>query len=73
MDGTSWKRNGMERHYLTLSIEYRCVAIPIYWVDLGKLGISSTKERKRMFKRVFKFFNLKGKVLLADREYVGKN
>jgi hypothetical protein len=71
LDGTSWKRHGVKRHYLTLSLVYRSVAIPIYWVDLAKLGISSTKERKRMFRRVFKHFDLKGKLLLADREYIG--
>jgi hypothetical protein len=71
LDGTSWKYNGRKRHYLTLCIEYASVAIPIYWVDLAKLGISSTKERKRMFRRVFKFFDLSGKILIADREYIG--
>lgn len=72
LDGTSWKHQGVKHHYLTLSIIYRSVAIPIYWVDLSKLGISSFKERKQMFKRLFKHFNLKGKILLADREYIGK-
>lgn len=71
LDGSSWKRNGITRHYLTLSIEYKKVAIPIYWKDLSKLGISSIKERRTMFRGVFKFFNLEGKILLADREYIG--
>lgn len=71
LDGTSWKRHGVKRHYLMLSIVYRSVAVPIYWVDLSKLGISSTKERKCMFRSVFKYFDLRGKVVLADREYVG--
>lgn len=72
LDGTSWKRRGVERHYLTLSILYQGVAIPIYWVDLERLGISSERERKKMFRRVFKFYELSGKTLLADREYIGK-
>lgn len=73
LDGTSWKHNGRKRHYLTLCFEYANVAVPIYWVDLGKLGISSEKERRGMFRRVFKFYNLKGKVLIADREYIGSD
>jgi hypothetical protein len=72
LDGTSWKRRGVERHYLTLSILYQGVAIPIYWVDLGRLGISSERERKKIFRRVFKCYDLSGKTLLADREYIGK-
>jgi hypothetical protein len=71
LDGTSWKRNGTIRHFLTLSVEYGSVAIPIYWVDLAKLGISSEKERRALFKRVLRHFDLRGKVLLADREYIG--
>lgn len=73
LDGTSWKRHGISHQYLTLSIEYRSVAIPIYWVDLAKLGISNCQERKRMFRRVFNHFNLQGKTLLADREYIGSD
>lgn len=71
LDGTSWKRNGVKRHYLTLSLLYKSVSIPIYFIDLGKLGISSIKERKKLFRRVFKVFDLSGKILLADREYIG--
>ena len=71
LDGTSWEHQGVKHHYLTLSVLYGSVAVPIYWVDLSKLGISSVKERKRMFKRVFRHFSLKGKVLMADREYIG--
>lgn len=72
LDGTSWERRGVERHYLTLSILYQGVAIPIYWVDLCRLGISSEQERKKMFRRVVKLYDLSGKTLLADREYIGK-
>ena len=72
LDGTSWERRGVERHYLTLSILYQGVAIPIYWVDLCRLGISSERERKKIFRRIFKLYDLCGKTLIADREYIGK-
>jgi hypothetical protein len=71
LDGTSWKRGRKWHHYLVLCIIYQGVAIPIYWVDLQKHGISNIKERKQLMKKVFKSFNLKGKTLIADREYIG--
>jgi len=71
LDGTSWKRGGNWHHYLVLCIIYQGVAIPIYWLDLQKQGISNIKERKQLIKGLFKSFNLQGKTLIADREYIG--
>lgn len=71
LDGTSWKWGGVKRHFLTLSVLYQGVSIPIWWQDLKKLGISSQWERKLMLWMAKKVLNLKGKVLLADREYIG--
>ena len=71
LDGTSWKRGEKWHHYLVLCIVYQSVAIPIYWIDLSKHGISNTKERKHLMEKVFKRFNIKGKTLIADREYIG--
>ena len=71
LDGTSWKRGSKWHHFLTLCIVYKQVAIPIYWVNLNKQGISNIKERKNLLKRALKRFNLKHKILLADREYIG--
>ena len=48
------------------------VAVPIYWAQLGKIGASSQGERQAMFEKALQVFDLKGMVLLADREYVGK-
>lgn len=72
MDGTSWQLGDAKVHYLVLSVLLGPVAIPIYWVQLEKLGASSQEERKAMFERAFQLFDLKGMTLLADREYVGK-
>jgi len=71
LDGTSWKRGNKWKHYLVLSIVYQGVAIPIYWEDLQKHGNSNFKERKRLFKKAMRYFDLEGKTLLADREYIG--
>jgi hypothetical protein len=59
-------------HYLVLSVLVGAVAVPIYWVQLEKIGASSQEERKAMFETAFSLFNLQGMTLLADREYIGK-
>ena len=71
LDGTSWKRGEKWYHYLTLCIVYKGVGIPIYWEDLNKHGTSNFKERRKLFKKAFRYFDLSGKILLADREYIG--
>ena len=71
IDGTSWQWGGKTYHFLTLSLLYRGVSIPIWWYDLAKLGISSQQQRKRMLQSAMKVLNLEGKVLLGDREYIG--
>lgn len=71
LDGTSWKRGQRWHHYLTLCVVYRGAAIPIYWIDLAKHGTSNFNERRKLIKKAIKHFNLRGKTLLADREYIG--
>lgn len=71
LDGTKWKRGEKWYHYQVLSMVYKGVAIPIYWEDINKQGISSYEERKRLFEKALKYFDLSGKTLLADREYIG--
>jgi hypothetical protein len=76
VDGSSWQWGGKTYHrpaarFLTLSILYQGVSIPLWWQDLGKLGISNQGERKLLLRLALKLFRLKGKVLLGDREYIG--
>jgi hypothetical protein len=73
MDGTSWTIGEAKVHYLVLSVLVGSVAVPIYWVQLEKIGASSQEERKAMFEAAFSLFDLKGMTLLADREYIGKS
>jgi len=73
MDGTSWTIGEVEVHYLVLSVLVGSVAVPIYWVQLEKIGASNQEERKAMFEAALGLFDLKGMTLLADREYIGKN
>ena len=72
LDGTSWQRGGFTQHYLTLCILYHGVAIPVLWKDLAQFGASSTEDRQDLFDQALTYFKLKGKVLLADREYIGR-
>lgn len=73
LDGSSWQWGGKKYHFLTLSVLYRGVAIPVYWMELAKLGISSQKQRKVLLKAALKVVHLTGKVLIADREYIGSD
>lgn len=71
LDGSSWKGGGKKYHFLTLSVLYQGVSIPLWWQELGKLGISSQEERELLLRLALKVLRLPGKILLADREYIG--
>lgn len=73
LDGTKWDLDFRTVHLLTLSGIISDVAVPIGWEDIGKKGHSSQEERKDFFDKMLKKVSLKGKVLLADREYVGRD
>jgi len=71
LDGTSWQHGKKKYHFMVLSVIYQGVAVPIYWEDLKKKGMSNQDERKRVLKKALKQFDLAGMTLLADREYIG--
>jgi hypothetical protein len=71
IDGSSWKSGGVVYHFLTLSVLYQGVSVPIWWLDLGRLGQSSQWQRQLLIRSALKLLNLQGKVLLGDREYIG--
>lgn len=71
LDGTSWVRGGRWQHLLTLCVVYEGVAVPLIWVDLAKKGTSNYDERVDLLERAIERFDLRGKLLLADREYIG--
>ena len=71
IDGTSWKWGGQTYHFLTLSVLYRGVAIPIWWIELGRLGVSNQRQREVLFIGALKVLKLMGKTLIGDREYIG--
>ncbi len=72
LDGTSWEDGEKDIHLLTLSVVYGGVSIPIWWEELDKKGTSNFKERKKVIREASKILNLRGLILLADREYIGR-
>lgn len=72
LDSTSWQMGQKKIHLLTLCIIYNNIAIPIYWHQLNKKGHSSEKERQALIEEALALYELKGKILLADREYIGE-
>ena len=73
LDGTSWRFGQQKIHFLVLSIVVKKVSVPIYWVQMSKMGASSQEDRIKLIESASKLFNLTGMTLIADREYVGKD
>jgi hypothetical protein len=73
MDRTNWKWGKIHINILFLSIVYRGIGIPIYWLMLNKGGNSNTRERASLIQRFVKVFGKESIAgLLADREFIGK-
>lgn len=76
LDSTNWEV-GQEWpgrravHLQALCVVHQQVAIPIFWRDLDHDGHSISLERQQLITDAARLFDLKGKILLADREYVG--
>ena len=71
IDGSSWKSGGFVYHFLTLSVLYKGVSVPIWWVEINHLGQSSQWHRQLLIRSAIRLLDLRGKVLLGDREYIG--
>ena len=72
MDGTSWNFGLTKFHFLTLSVLFKGVSSPIFWIELSKKGHSNLNERKALIKMAGLLYDLRGMTLLADREYKGR-
>lgn len=73
IDRTNWKLGKFNINILTAGIIYEGVAFPICWHLLSKRGNSNSDERihlmQEMLKRIHKS---QIRVILADREFIGK-
>jgi len=72
LDGTAWEVGTAKVHLLTLAVVIKGVSIPICWEDLAKKGTSNFSERKALLDKACRWYDLRGMVLLADREYIGQ-
>lgn len=72
MDATTWQVGKKHIHLLTLCMLFGTTAIPIYWLQLAKKGHSNESERQQLITQAMERYQLKGKTLLADREYIGE-
>jgi len=72
IDGTKWQGPEGFIHLLSLCIVVNGVSIPLWWIDLAKKGHSSQVERMDFFKKALELYDLTGKCLLGDREYIGR-
>lgn len=73
LDGTKWQDGDKWIHLLCLCMVVNGVSIPLCWEDLSKKGHSSQDERIAYFETALKTYDLSGKCLLADREYIGRD
>lgn len=72
LDRTNWKWGKTPINILMLSIAYRGIGIPLFWIALNLEGNSCAEDRVHLLKRVLEGIGIhRIKVLLADREFIG--
>ncbi len=72
LDRTNWKWGKTPINLLMLSIAYRGIGIPLFWVVLNLEGTSCAEDRIALLKRVVeRLGNGKIEALIADREFMG--
>jgi len=73
LDGTEWKIGSFELHVLVLAAQVKGVAIPVYFKVYEHKGVLSEHNRIIFIRKAFSIIDLHGKLLIADREFIGKN
>lgn len=72
MDGTEWKIGCFELHVLVLAAQVNGIAIPVYFKVYEHKGVLSERERINFIRKALIIIDLEGKLLVADREFIGK-
>ena len=73
VDRTNWKLGKQDINVLMLSVAYEGIAIPLFWMNLGRSGNSNTTQRIELINKYIEAFgtdNIAG--ILGDREFIGK-
>lgn len=71
LDSSSWQIGQRKVHFLTLSSLLHGVAVPVAWQELGHWGSSDQAQRQAFFEAPGQRLDLRGQILLADRDRAG--
>lgn len=71
IDRTHWKLGQTHLNLLWLGLLHQGISIPFESISLGKAGNSNTKERKKLFRKAWRYLKNYSCCLLADREFIG--
>jgi hypothetical protein len=73
MDRTNWKWGRSNINILFLSVAYKGIGIPIFWMTMNKAGNSNVDERIKVMKMVIRKVGVNRiENFVADREFIGK-
>lgn len=78
VDRSNWKRGVKNFNLLTIGNLMDNIFMPIYWLQLNKRGNSNIDDRKVLIEGLCDLVaktdkTIKGSILLADREFIGKD
>ena len=71
LDATEWQFGEVKIHILMLCVNWNGAAVPVYFRPYWHKGVLSQEARIRFIRRAMKVVNLKGKIIIADREFIG--
>ena len=72
LDRTNWDCGDVTHNILTLSVLWKGVAVPLFWIMLDKEGNSDTPERCDLLQKMRDVFpELRISSLSGDREFIG--
>ena len=71
IDGTEWNFGSYPIHVLVLTADFQGVAVPIFFRVYRHEGVLSELVRIKFMKKALCYYDLSGKTLLADREFIG--
>ena len=72
LDATEWTFGLKKIHILVLCVHWENVAIPVFFRPYWHKGVLSAKARIRFMRRAISYVALQGKILVADREFIGQ-
>lgn len=71
LDATEWQFGKIKIHVLVLCVNWQGTAIPVYFRPYWHKGVLSQEARIRFIRKALKIINLEGKLIVADREFIG--